>query len=208
MTIAERPGSWSMASGFPGNGSAPGNTTRRPALDKALNASEAELLSGFDVKLPFVITTSSILIAAVFFAGGFMANNVVSVIRGPIIITVTQTQTVRTTIVVQGSSDGWRELFRFTGTSEPESRTVPFTISSGAWRIRCSHAGSSSLSHIAFGVYPGGQPANVQTILLEGATSKGTTGTSVVYLKGPGDFYLVVLTLFVVMWTVVIEVPG
>jgi hypothetical protein len=60
---------------------------------------------------------------------------------------------------------------------------------------------------LAFGVYPKGQPSNINTIIAEGG-SKGTTGSGTTYLIGPGNFYLVVLTANLAMWTIIIEVPA
>ena len=162
------------------------------------------------MKFPASISTASILIALVFLAGGFLGGFLTgNMFHGPwtTYTTTTKTEIIRITTSEKPMLGDWRELLRFAGTTEGGT-TKPFHISSTAWRIRCSHAGTAgSFSVLAFGVYPEGQPSNINTIIAEGG-SRGTTGSDTIYLTGPGNFYLVVLTANLAMWEIIIEVPA
>jgi hypothetical protein len=162
------------------------------------------------LKFPASISTASILIALVFLAGGFLGGFVTgNMFHGPwtTYTTTTNTEIITITTSQKPMLGDWRELLRFSGTTQGGT-TDPFNILTSAWRIRCSHAGTAgSFSMLSFGVYPEGQPSNANTIIAEGG-SKGTTGSGTTYLIGPGNFYLVVLTANLAMWTIIIEVPA
>ena len=147
------------------------------------------------MKFPASISTASILIALVFLAGGFLSGFLTgNMFHGP---WTTYTTTTNTEIITITTSEkpmlgDWRELLRFSGTTQGGT-TEPFNIPTSTWRIRCSHAGSAGpLSMLSFGVYPEGQPSNINTIIAEGG-SRGTTGSDTIYLTGPGNFYILVL---------------